>query len=62
MPIRILATKDTQADCAKADLLIEGLVADHLLADKGYGSNAIVDQARTQAMQAQNLSRRHHKT
>jgi transposase len=33
-----------------------------LIADKGYDSNAIVDQAQAQAMQAQIPSRRHRKT
>jgi len=31
--------------------LIEGLTADVLLADRGYDSNAIVDQAKSQGMQ-----------
>ena len=62
MPIRIFATKGTRADCAKADEWIDGFVADHLIADKGYDSHAIVDQAHTQAMPAQIPSRRHRKT
>lgn len=52
MPIRILATEATRADCSLADELIEGLVAEHLIADKGYDSDAIVEQARRQGMQA----------
>jgi len=31
--------------------LIEGLSADYLLADRGYDSNAILDQARDQGME-----------
>ncbi len=30
--------------------LIEGLTAEHLLANRGYDSNAIIDQAMTQGM------------
>ena len=41
MPVRILATEATQADCSLADELIEGLVAEPLIADKGYDSDAI---------------------
>lgn len=62
MPIRILATKATRADCAKADELIDGFWADHLIADKGYDSNAIVDQAHAQSMQAEIPARKHRKT
>lgn len=62
MPVRILATAGTRADCAKADELIGGFRADHLIADKGYDSNAIVDQAHTQSMHAHIPSRKHRKT
>ena len=52
MPIRILATEATQADCSHAGELINGLVAEYLIADKGYDSDAIVEQAQHQGMQA----------
>lgn len=58
----MLVTKGTWADCAKANALIDGFDASHLIADKGYDRNAIVDQAYTQSMQAQIPSRRHRKT
>ena len=32
--------------------MIEGMSADHLIADKGYDSDAIVEQAKTQGMTA----------
>ena len=42
MPVRILVTQDTTADCTQVGRLIEGMDADHLLADRGgYDSNAI---------------------
>ncbi|MGB7757604.1 MAG: IS5 family transposase [Salinisphaera sp.] len=62
MPLRILATKGTEADCAQADELIDGFEVEHLIADKGYDSNAIVQQAQAQAMQAQIPSRAPRKT
>ena len=34
MPIRILATEATRADCSLAPELIAGLSAEHLIADK----------------------------
>jgi hypothetical protein len=36
-----------------AGALIEGMDAEHLLADRGYDSDAIVAQAMAQGMQAQ---------
>ena len=50
MPIRVIVTSDTTADCTEALPLIEGLSAQHLLADKGYDSDAIVEQALSQGM------------
>ena len=53
MPIRVLITAGTTADCTQAGKLIEGLTAENLLADKGYDSDAIVEQATEQGMKAQ---------
>jgi len=53
MPVRVLITAGPVADCAQANGLIEGLSAEHLIADKGYDSDAIVEQAKRQGMQAQ---------
>ena len=50
MPVRILATEATRADCSHAGELIEGLAAENLIADKGYDSDVIVEQARHQGM------------
>ena len=52
MPLRILITKGTRADCTQAGHLIEGISADYLLADRGYDSDAIVAQANVQGMVA----------
>ncbi len=38
MPVRVLGTPGPSADCLQAGLLIEGLDASHLIADKGYGT------------------------
>jgi transposase len=50
MPIRAIITQGTRADCKEASRLIEGISAAHLLADKGYDTNAILDQAQKQGM------------
>jgi transposase len=51
MPVRVFITQGTTADCTQAGRLIEGLDADYLLADRGYDSNAIIEQARKQGME-----------
>ncbi|WP_419866563.1 IS5 family transposase [Methylomonas koyamae] len=50
MPVRIVVTAGTTADCSQASTLIDGLDAQHLLADKGYDSDAIVAQAEADNM------------
>ncbi len=52
MPVRITVTQGTTADCTQAGRLIEGISADYLLADRGYDSDAIIEQARHQGMKA----------
>lgn len=61
----MLVTAGTTADCSQAIPLIEGLEADHLLADKGYDSDAIVAQAEAQGMNVvipPRRNRRHPRT
>jgi len=43
LPVRMLVTAGTVADSSQGLALIEGIEAEHLLADKGYDSNAIVE-------------------
>jgi len=50
IPLRVVITQGTAADCTQAGRLIEGLTADHLIADKGYDSKAIVERAGSQGM------------
>jgi transposase len=52
MPLRIVITQGTRADCTQAGRLIEGLSAGYLLADRGYDTNAILEQAKNQGMKA----------
>jgi transposase len=61
LPIRVLITAGTVADCCCAGKLIEGLTAEHLLADRGYDSDAIVEQAIEQGMKAQIPPRKNRK-
>ena len=57
----MLITDGTTADCSQAGALIEGFSAEHLLADKGYDSNAITEQAHAQGMQVHIPSRKNRK-
>ncbi len=61
MPVRALITSGTTADCSQAETLIEGLDAEHLLADRGYDSDTVVEQAGQQGMKEQIPSRKNRK-
>jgi transposase len=68
MPVRIIVTDGTTADCTKAAELIEGAKAKYLLADKGYDSDKIIRLARKKKMVAvipprsnRNIKRLHYK-
>jgi len=51
MPVRALVTQGTTADCSQAIALIDGFTAENLLADRGYDTNTILEQAEKQGMQ-----------
>jgi transposase len=61
MPIRAIITEGTTADCTQAHLLIENLPAKYLLADRGYDSDSIIDQAKKQNIKPVIPSRKHRK-
>ena len=48
MPLRIIITEGTLHDSTQASYLIEGISAEHLLADKAYDSDAIISLAEPQ--------------
>ena len=50
MPLRVAITQGTTADSEQASCLIQGFDAEYLIADKGYDTNAIVQQAKSQNM------------
>ena len=52
MPVRIIVTKGTESDYKQAENLIDNLPANHLLADRGYDSNSIVNKAENSGMKA----------
>ena len=52
MPLRAIITEGTRADCAEAEGLIDGFRMEHLLADEGYDSDAIIAKAETQGAKA----------
>ena len=51
MPVRILVTEGTRADCKEAVHLIEGISAEALLADRGYDTDDILAYALSQEME-----------
>ena len=48
MPVRVIITEGSRADCTVARELIEGMEAGALIADRGYDTDAIVEQAESQ--------------
>ncbi len=50
MPVKVIVTGGTVADCSQALPLIEGIAAEHLLADKAYDTNEIIDTATERGM------------
>jgi transposase len=51
MPVRILITQGTAADCRQAGNLVEGIDADALLADRAYDTDEIVTMAQAAGME-----------
>ena len=45
LPVRILVTAGTTADCKQATALIDGFTAEYLLADRGYDTNKLIENA-----------------
>ena len=52
LPVRVLITEGTRADCTQASRLMEGIDADDLIADQGYDTDTILEQAAAQGMNA----------
>ena len=50
MPVRAIITQGTTADCTQAIALIDGFIAENLLADRGYDTDAILGQVERQGM------------
>ena len=45
MPVRIIITEGTRADCTQTQTLIDGVSAKHLLADRAYDTDEILQSA-----------------
>ena len=50
MPVNLLITAGTVADCTQAEALIDGIAAEHLLADRGYDTNKVLAAAGERGM------------
>ena len=51
MPVRVLVTEGTRADCQESERFIDGLEAEALIADKGYDSQGVLDAANARQME-----------
>ena len=61
IPVRILITEGTRADCKEAVHLIEGISAETLLADRGYDTNDILSYAVSAGMEPVIPPKKNHK-
>ena len=61
MPVRLVLTDVSVADCTQALELTAGIPAQYLLADRTYDTNAIVAEAVAQGMEPVILPRSHLK-
>ena len=61
MPLRVLVTAGSVADCTQAQALTAGFEAGALLADKGYDTDAIVEDAEKRDMVAVIPSKKNRK-
>lgn len=61
MQVRIIVTSVTRNDCTQANELISGISADHLVGDKAYDTNRIVEQAKLSGAKAVIASKRNRK-
>ena len=52
MPLMAVITEGTRVDCTQAVPLMESFSAEHLLADRAYDSNEIIEKASQQGMNA----------
>lgn len=50
MPVRVFITEGTRDDCQEAVRLFEDIPAEHLLADRGYDTDQIVEFAEKKGM------------
>lgn len=61
LPVRILVTEGTDADCGQACTLIEGINAETLLADRAYDTNEILADCGRHGVQPVIPSKRNRK-
>jgi transposase len=51
MPVRVVITEGTRADCQEAERMIDGFEAEALIADKGYDTQEVLDAAKARGME-----------
>ena len=52
LPVRVIITDGTKHDSTQAEPLIDGIMAEHVLADRAYDSDAILNKIESQNGQA----------
>ena len=45
LPLRVIVTEGTRADCTQVERLTQDICADYLIADKGYDTDSVIEDA-----------------
>mgnify|MGYP000325936410 CR=1 FL=1 len=51
MPVRVIVTEGTRADCTQAERLTQGICADYLIADKGYDTDLVIEDTKARGIE-----------
>ncbi len=51
LPLRVIVTEGTRADCTQAERLTQGICADYLIADKGYDTDLVIKNAQAHGIE-----------
>ena len=51
LPLRVIVTEGTRVDCTQAKRLTEGICADYLIADKGYDTDLVIEDAKARGIE-----------
>ena len=51
LPVRVIVTEGTRADCTQAERLTTGYSYDYLIADKGYDTDLVIEDTKARGIE-----------